>query len=71
MTLVGPDWVPHVYTDEELDRIAARPGHDVTTDEMTALLIRAINKMTPEEKASVRNSLDEKMRLWEEQHGRR
>lgn len=52
MSVVGPNWKPHVYTDRELDRIERRGNG--TLEDFAAVLCRAIEKMSDEEKFVLR-----------------
>jgi hypothetical protein len=54
MSVVGPNWKPHVYTDRELDRIERRGNG--TLEDLAAILCRAIGRMSEQEKAELRAS---------------
>lgn len=54
---MAPTGSPHVYTDRELDRIERRGNGDL--EEFAAVLCRAIRRMSEQEKAELRQGIDQ------------
>ncbi len=54
--LVGPNWKPHKFTDEELDEILRRRPLIATLEEFCSLVCRELGRLTPEERAKLRRT---------------